>query len=77
MSEEHSDGLVVVATVPNIPIAEMLVEELRGNGIEAFYKSAAGVGTYGASAVMGPAGLCDICVRQADAERARELLPDA
>ena len=75
MSGDLPDEIVVVASVPNVPIAEMLVEELRNNGIEAFYKSAGLPGSNAITGVTGPAGLCDIYVKQSDAERAQGLLP--
>jgi hypothetical protein len=74
MSDDSPDEIVVVASVPNAPIAEMLVEELRNNGIEAFYRSSALPGSTAITGVTGPAGLCDIYVKQSDAERAQEIV---
>jgi hypothetical protein len=74
MSDPRPDDLVIVAYVPNVPIAEMIIGELRNEGIEAFYKPA-GTGPFSMTSVTGPAGPCDIYVQQADAQRAKELLP--
>jgi hypothetical protein len=71
---DNPDDVVAVGLVPNVPLAEMVIEELRNEGIEAFYKSA-GLGSWGASSVSGPASPCEIYVQRADAERAKELLP--
>jgi hypothetical protein len=71
---ESPDDVVAVGLVPNVPLAEMVIEELRNEGIEAFYKSA-GLGSGAGTSVTGPASPCEIYVQRADAERARELLP--
>ena len=71
---DHPDDVVAVGLVPNLPMAEMVIGELRHEGIEAFYKSA-GPASLGVSAVTGPLSPCEIYVRPEDAERAKELLP--
>ena len=75
MSDPRPDEIVRAISVPNVPFAELVVSDLKANGIEAFYKSA-GVGPYGLTSVTGPAGECGIYVQRADVERALALLPD-
>jgi hypothetical protein len=74
MSEARPDEIVRITSVPNVPLAELVVSDLKANGIEAFYK-VAGIGPYSITSVTGPGGQCDIYVQRADAERALELLP--
>ena len=74
MSDPRPGDLVVVARVPNVPIAEMVIGALRNNDIEAFYKSP-GMWLGGVTSLTGPAGPCDIYVQRGDADRAKELLP--
>jgi sugar/nucleoside kinase (ribokinase family) len=71
---DNPGDVVAVGMVPNVPIAEMIIEELRNEGIEAFFKSA-GIGSWGVTSVTGPASPCEIYVQRADAERAKALLP--
>ena len=71
---DYPDDVVAVGFAPNVPIAEMLIGELRNAGIEAFHKSA-GIGTWGMTSVTGPSSPCEIYVTTEDAERAKELLP--
>ena len=73
MSDDPGD-VVAVGVVPNVPIAEMVIEQLRNEGIEAFFKSA-GLGSWGVTSVTGPSSPCEIFVQRADAERAKALLP--
>jgi hypothetical protein len=74
MTDADPAEIVRITSVPNVPFAELVVSDLKANGIEAFYKSA-GVGPYGITSLTGPAGPCDIYVQRADAQRALDLLP--
>jgi hypothetical protein len=67
------DDAVAVRSVENVPIAELLIGQLRGEGIEAFYKVSGGILYPGSGAH--PLARCDIYVSRRDAERARELIP--
>jgi hypothetical protein len=63
-----------LTVVPNLPIAEMLCQELRSNGIEAFYKGALPSGLGGVASVN-PASPAEIWVSEADLDQARQFLP--
>jgi Putative prokaryotic signal transducing protein len=63
--------VVPLTLVPNEPLAEMLCEQIRSNGIPAFHKAASPFG--GSTA---PTQRREVWVSEADAERARTLLPD-
>jgi hypothetical protein len=63
-----------LTVAPNLPIAEMLCQELRSNGIEAFYKGALPSGLGGVASVN-PASPAEIWVSEADLDRARQFLP--
>jgi hypothetical protein len=71
---ERPDEIVLIGHAPNVPLAELAVNELRGNGIEAFYK-VGWVSPWGGTSVTSPASPCGIYVQRADAERASKLLP--
>ncbi len=75
MRYEYPDEIVIVARVPNAPIAEMLIGALKNNGIEAFYKPLEGGGAYANASATNPAGECAIYVARRDADRALVLLP--
>jgi hypothetical protein len=70
---DASADAVNVGSVPNVPIAELLVSELKQNGIEAFYKLR-GVGFYARSSVSTPEEPCDIYVAERDAGAARAFV---
>jgi len=67
--------VVPVARVPNVPLADVVVAELRENGIEAFYKVLGVGGIVAASSVTTPGNQCEVYVQRADAQRAQSLLP--
>jgi hypothetical protein len=62
-------GIVELTQAPNEPLAQMICGLLRSNGISAFVKGGSPIGS------MGTFGSMEIWVDEADAERARELLP--
>jgi hypothetical protein len=64
--------LVGVGFVPNAPLVEVVVAQLRSNGIAAMYRSAQPFG--GANPVTNPEGYCEVLVHRADALRARPFV---
>ena len=70
-----ADELVRVAIAPNEPAADVLCAFLRSEGIDSMRR----VTDVGAGALDGvaPTGSREVLVREADAERARELLASA
>ena len=69
-----NDGAVSVTIAPNVPIADMLCQRLREQGIPSYYRDVSPVtGVLGGSAVN-PAFGVEILVNAADVERARQIL---
>ena len=73
--DDNSGEVVPVARVPNVPLADVVVAELRENGIEAFYKVLGVGGIVAASSVTTPGNQCEVYVQRADAQRAQSLVP--
>lgn len=68
---------VRLTTVPNVPLAAVLCQRLRQNGIEAFYKGGSPFGAEGVGiADLNPALPAEIWVGEGDAQRARQLFPE-
>jgi hypothetical protein len=74
MSDPRPDDLVIVAYVPNVPIAEMIIGELRNEGIEAFYKPA-GTGAFQHDVGHRPGRSMRHLRSAGGCQRAKELLP--
>lgn len=76
---ESYDASVKLATVPNVPLADLWCQRLEDEGIEAFYKSGPAspnfVGAYGGPDTN-PSFPVEIWVGEHDVERARELFPE-
>jgi len=73
---EQYDTTVKLATVPNVPMADLWCQRLREEGIEAFQKGAPMLpAIYGGSGAN-PGMPTEVWVGQHDAERARELFPE-
>ena len=73
---EQYDTAVKLATVPNVPMADMWCQRLRDEGIEAFQKGAPMLpAIYGGSAAN-PGMPTEVWVGQHEASRARELFPE-
>jgi hypothetical protein len=73
---ERYDDSVKLATVPNVPMADLWCQRLREQGIEAFYKSAPVFTTFYGGAAANPGLPAEVWVGRHDAERARELFPE-
>lgn len=75
---EDYDNSVKLATVPNVPLADLWRQRLREEGIPALYRSGAAtpalVGDGGPG--LNPAFPVEIWVGEHDVERARELFPE-
>jgi hypothetical protein len=75
---ESYDTGVKLATVPNVPFADLWCQRLQENGIEAFYKSGAAtpgwVGDGGPG--LNPSAPVELWVGKHDLPRARELFPE-
>jgi hypothetical protein len=73
---EQYDTTVRLATVPNVPMADMWCQRLRDEGIEAFVKGSPMLpAIYGGSAAN-PGMPTEIWVGQHDVKRAQELFPE-
>jgi hypothetical protein len=74
---ESYDTAVKLATVPNVPLADLWCQRLRQEGIETFSKSSPFPisGIYGGAAVN-PAVPTEVWVGEHDVERVRELFPE-
>lgn len=74
---ESYDTAVKLATLPNVPLADLWCQRLREEGIEAFHKSSPYPisGIYGGAAVN-PAVPVEVWIGQHDVERARQLFPE-
>jgi putative signal transducing protein len=64
---ESHDRPVKLATVPNVPLAEVWCQRLRQQGIEAFFKG---------SLLRNPSMPVTLWVGEHDFDRARELFPE-
>jgi hypothetical protein len=74
---EQYDTAVKLATVPNVPMADLWCQRLREEGIEAFQKGAPYLpAIYGGVAGANPGLPTEVWVGEHDAERARELFPE-
>jgi hypothetical protein len=74
---EQYDTAVRLATVPNVPMADLWCQRLREEGIEAFQKGAPYLpAVYGGVAGANPGLPTEVWVGAHDAERARELFPE-
>ncbi|MDQ1425315.1 MAG: putative prokaryotic signal transducing protein [Acidimicrobiaceae bacterium] len=65
---------VKLTTVPNGPLAEVVCQRLRADGIEAFYRATSPWGG-GVNNSLDPAYPAEIYVHERDLERARKYLP--
>jgi hypothetical protein len=65
---------VRLTTAPNSPLAEMLCERLRANGIKAFYRATSPWGG-GVTSSIDPAFPAEVYVQEQDLESARGFLP--
>ena len=65
-----------LATVPNIPMADLWCQRLRDEGIEAFQKGAPYLPALYAASGANPGLPTEVWVGQHDIERARELFPE-
>ena len=65
---------VKLTTAPNGPLAEMLCERLRADGIEAFARATSPWGG-GVNSSLEPAFPAEIFVHEHDLEQARKYLP--
>jgi|SRR5947209_19147876 len=72
---ESYDTSVKLATVPNMPLADLWCQRLRAEGIEAYYTSGFVQGIFGGPAAN-PAFPTEIRVGEHDLPRARELFPE-
>jgi hypothetical protein len=74
---ETYDTSVKLATVPNVPLADLWCQRLREEGIEAFYKGSPYLaGAYGGLSGMNPGLPAEVWVGQHSVERARQLFPE-
>ncbi len=73
---ERYDKSAKLATVPNVPLADLWCQRLREEGIEAFYKAPPyGIGVYG-GASTNPGLPTEVWVGERNVERARQLFPE-
>ena len=74
MPSNGAADVVKVGSAPNVPFAEMIVAELRGSGVSAFYKV---TGASYATSVTALGNGCDVYVARGDAERAQAIFRSA
>lgn len=75
---ERYDTSAKLATLPNVPMAELWCQRLREEGIEAFIKDA-GVAPYSGiegGATVNPTWPAEVWIGQHNVERAQQLFPE-
>ena len=74
---ETYDTPVWLATLPNVPLADMWCQRLREAGIDAFFKDGSPY-VYGAGglAILNQSLPAEVWIGEHDVDRARELFPE-